>query len=310
MTTKELKNIQSSILQRLKNYSDEKQEDYGLTLSRFAIERFLYRLSLSEYSQQFVLKGAQLFQIWTNTPYRSTRDLDLLKYGSEDISELVRIFQSICNTQTDSQDGIEFLAETVRGETIRNHDEYKGVRMKLEYRIGKTGQLMQIDIGFGDIITPRAKGILFPTILDMPKPTVLSYSRESVIAEKVEAMVRFGIANSRMKDFFDIHKLSEDFDFDGKNLKRAIKSTFTRRGTKVPDEVPLAFTREFTNDELKQAQWKGFLRKNALENKLSESNFEKVIDGIKNFIFPIIQAVKNDNKFESKWEPSKGWICR
>ena len=155
-----LNNIQSSILQRLKNYSDEKHEDYGLTLSRFAIERFLYRLSISDYKQQLVLKGAQLFHTWTKTPYRPTRDLDLLRFGSADISELVLIFQSICKVQTDSQDGIEFLADTVRVETIRDQDEYQGVRIKLEYRIGRAGQFMQIDVGFGDIITPSAKDIL------------------------------------------------------------------------------------------------------------------------------------------------------
>ena len=273
MSKEEIKNIHASILQRLKNYSDKKQEDYGLTLSRYAIERLLYRLSRSEHADQFVLKGAQLFSLWLDSPHRPTRDVDLLRYGTVDVDELVRIFQDICRIRINVQDGIEFLSEAVRGEAIRDQAEYDGIRIKLEYRIGSTGQFMQIDVGFGDAITPPASKIEFPSILDMPSATLKSYSRETMIAEKVEAMVSLGIANSRMKDFFDVYLLSQDFEFDGEILRAAIESTFARRKTTIPKETALAFTKEFSNDPTKQKQWVVF-SKRAIG--LSKVGFEQV----------------------------------
>ena len=308
MSKEELKNIHASILHRLKNYSEEKRENFGLTISRYAIERLLYRLSMTKYSNQFVLKGAQLFRIWSDKSYRPTRDLDLLCFGSPDIPELERIFRQVCKEKTDVQDGIEYLAETVCGEVIREDNEYDGVRIKLEFRIGRTGEFMQIDISFGDILNPPAKEIQFPSILKMPSAKLKSYSRESVIAEKVEAMVSLGITNSRMKDFFDVWKLSQDSGYDGKVLKKAIRSTFKRRRTEIPDNIPLAFTAEFANNHLKQAQWKAFLRKINPDKEISERNFETVIKSISEFIFPLFQAIYRLQKFDSKWIPKKGWI--
>jgi len=308
MSKEELKNIPASILQRLKNFSEGKQKNFGLTLSNYAIERFLYRLSISKYASQFVLKGAQLFRIWSDKSYRPTRDLDLLRFGSPDIPELERIFREVCKVKTDVQDGIEYLAETVRGEAIREGDEYDGVRIKLEFRIDRTGEFMQIDIGFGDILNPPAKEAQFPSILKMPSAKLKSYCREGVIAEKVEAMISLGVANSRMKDFFDIWRLSEDFEYDGKVLQKAIQATFKRRETEIPDKVPIVFTPEFANNPSKQVQWKAFLRKITPEKEISEGNFEIVIKSISEFIFPVFQAINRLQEFERKWAPKKGWI--
>jgi predicted nucleotidyltransferase component of viral defense system len=304
MSKKEITNVPASILQRLKNYSDEKQEDYGLILSRYAIERLLYRLSKSKCADQFVLKGAQLFHLWADTPYRPTRDVDLLKYGYADVDEIVRTFQDICRIQINVQDGIEFLSETVRGKVIRDQAEYNGIRIKLKYCIGSTGQFMQIDVGFGDAVTPPASEIKLPSILNMPSAILKSYSRETVVAEKVEAMVSLGIANSRMKDFFDVYKLSQDFSFDGKNLRAAIESTFARRKTVIPGETVKVFTKEFSDDPTKRTQWKAFLRRTG---GLLEVDFEQVIRAIADFVTPVFQAISNSKEFNSTWKAKYGW---
>lgn len=301
MSNDKKKNITASILQRLKNYSEARKEDRGLTLTNYAIERFLYRLSISKYTDQFVLKGAQLFRIWTETSYRPTRDLDLLRFGSPDITELQKIFQDICNIETEVEDGIIYLAETVKGEVIREENEYDGVRVKLKYRIGRTGEVMQVDIGFGDVVSPPATVIQFPSILEMPSPNFRAYCRDTVIAEKVEAMVSLGYANSRMKDFYDVYKLSKEFDFDGKTLKESIELTFDKRKTDIPNKSPLAFTREFFDDPIKQTQWNAFLKKNSLES----ITLTQVVEIIKIFIEPIFTAISNSDDYNSTWSPNR-----
>ena len=289
MTESEKKNITASILQKLKNYSESQKEDRGLTITNYAIERFLYRFSLSRYAPQFVLKGAQLFRLWIDAPYRPTRDLDLLCFGNPDIPELEGIFRQVCNVETKVHDGIIFLAETVRGEVIREENEYDGVRIKLEFRIGRAGEFMQIDIGFGDAVSPPATEIQFPSILQMPPANFKAYARDTVIAEKVEAMVRFGYANSRMKDFYDVYKLSKEFGYDGIRLKDAIQSTFIRRKTDIPDKPPLAFTKEFSQDPLKQTQWNAFIKRNSLET----IDLPQVVEAITACINPVFIAIRN-----------------
>jgi predicted nucleotidyltransferase component of viral defense system len=298
-----MKNIPASILQRLKNYSQARKEDRGLTLSNYAIERFLYRLSISEYSDQFVLKGAQLFRVWTDDPYRPTRDLDLLRFGSPDISELEGIFRDICGIGGEVEDGIVFLPETVRGQAIREENQYDGVRIKLEFRIGRTGQFMQIDIGFGDSVNPPAKAIQFPCMLEMPAPNFKAYCRETTVAEKVEAMVSLGFANSRMKDFYDVYKLAEGFDFDGIILKDAIKLTFEKRGTSIPNETPLALTKEFFENSAKQMQWNAFINKNSLEAVA----FSSVVEKIRVFIEPVFSAINNFGDYDFTWRSGGSW---
>ena len=303
MSKHEKKNISASVLQKLKNYSQARKEDRGLTLANYAIERFLYRLSISECGDQFVLKGAQLFRIWTNEPYRPTRDLDLLRFGNPDIPELEKIFQGVCDIESKVEDGIVFLSETVRGQAIREENQYDGVRIKLEFRIGRTGQFMQIDIGFGDAVNPPAVVIQFPCILEMPAPNFRAYRRETTIAEKIEAMVSLGFVNSRMKDFYDVYKLAEEFDFDGKILKEAIRLTFEKRKTPIPHEPPLAFTKEFFEDSTKQTQWNAFINKNSLK----PVSFPSVIEKIKTFIEPVFLAINNSSTYDSTWNSGGNW---
>ena len=304
MSKSEKKNITASILQRLKNYSEARKEDRGLTITNYAIERFLYRISISKYAPQFVLKGAQLFRFWTGESYRPTRDLDLLHLGNPDISELERIFHQVCNVETNVPDGIIFLAETVKGEVIREENEYDGIRIKLEFRIGRTGEFMQIDIGFGDAVSPPATEIQFPSILEMPSANFNAYARETVVAEKIEAMVHLGYANSRMKDFYDVYRLSKEFHYDGTRLKDTIQLTFIRRKTEIPHKPPLAFTEEFSGDPQKRTQWNAFIKKNSLEF----IDFTQVVERIAVYMNPIFITIGESKDYLLKWQPEKGWI--
>jgi len=231
-------------------------------------------------------------------------DVDLLRFGSPDIAGLEKTFREICDVETDFEDGIVYLAETVRAEVIREENEYDGIRIKLEFRIGRTGQSLQVDIGFGDSVNPDAMEIQFPSILEMPSPNLRAYCQETAISEKVEAMVKLGYVNSRMKDFYDVDKLSREFDFDEKILKDAIQSTFEKRKTSIPNEPPLSFTSEFSGDSVKQTQWNAFLRKNSLES----IPFTQVVERIKAFIMPMFSAINESKDNDSKWSPNKGWI--
>ena len=251
-----------------------------------------------------LLKGTQLFRLWADNLYRPTRDVDLLRYGSADTAELIHIFQKICKTAINVQDGIAFLSETVRAETIRDQAEYDGIRIKLKYHIGSSGQFIQVDVGFGDVVTPPASKTKLPSILNMPPATIKTYSRETVVAEKVESMVSLGIANSRMKDFFDVYLLSRNFEFDGQILQEAIESTFTRRNTAIPKETTLAFTKEFSEDLTKQTQWKAF---SGRTEGLLEVGLDQVVQGIAEFVTPIFRAINNAEEHTLTWKTKDGW---
>jgi hypothetical protein len=224
------KNISASVRQKLKNIALTQREDFQAILTRYALERFLYRLSQSEEGDKFVLKGALLFTIWSKQPHRATRDMDLLGFGENSPSYLQVIFQNICRLEVQS-DGLEFNSEQVNCQLIKADQEYEGVRVNLLGNLTdtKTRISLQIDVGFGDAICHAPVKLQFPTILDFPAPKISTYPRESVIAEKFQAMVILGIANSRMKDFYDLWFLASNFEFDGQLLSRAIQMTFERR---------------------------------------------------------------------------------
>lgn len=182
-----VKNVGASVRQRLSNLARGRDEDFNLILSRYAIERLLYRISQSQYADEFILKGAQLFSLWIGKPHRITRDLDLLRKGNPTISQLEAIFRSICKQSVAEPDGIEFLAETVRGDEIRGKENYHGVRIRLAYHLAGAKDTVQIDVGFGDAVTPAPKMVEFPSLLDFPAPRLKAYSREAMIAEKFQA---------------------------------------------------------------------------------------------------------------------------
>lgn len=229
-------NAAASIKAKLTNQAREKGEELQNLLMRFAVERFLYRLSISEHKEAFLLKGAALFAFWFDEPHRPTKDLDLLGSGAGDIPTLEKTVREIC--RIDGEDGLQFLADSVKGEKIREEAFYGGVRVTLTAMLERARIPVQVDVGFGDAVTPQAVKEILPTILDLlPAPRVKVYPKETVVAEKFEAMVKFGIANSRMKDFWDINYLIREFDFDGALLQKAIRATFPSRQTPFPENL-------------------------------------------------------------------------
>jgi predicted nucleotidyltransferase component of viral defense system len=214
MTRGGLKNLTASVRARLMNLARQGREDFGEVLSRYARERLLYRLSASDYRERFVLKGALLFSYWAGAPHRPTRDLDLLGRGEPDMALLEEAFRDICRAEVEP-DGLAFLEDSVRGERIKEEEEYEGVRLRLTAALGNARIPLQVDVGFGDAVVPAPEEVAFPTLLGMPAPQLKAYRRETVVAEKFEAMVKLGMLNSRMKDFYDVWELSQKIRLRG-----------------------------------------------------------------------------------------------
>ena len=259
-------NVSASVRARLLKLSKERKEDHQLLLVRYANERLLHRLSLSPHAEQFVLKGAALFTLWTGRAHRATRDLDLLGFGDPAESRMRQVFADVIRMPVDD-DAVVFDSASLQVGPIREDQDYGGVRVELEARIGNAKLRLQVDVGFGDAVTPNAELVAFPPLLDFPAPRVRAYPKETVIAEKVEAMVQLGMANSRMKDFFDVMVLAGMYPFDGALLVRAFRATFERRGTPLPESRPVAWTPAFVVDPTKQTQWTAFLRKSGATNR-------------------------------------------
>jgi predicted nucleotidyltransferase component of viral defense system len=298
------RNVAASVRQRLLNLSRDRGEDFGLLLTRYGLERVMYRLSLSGHREQFVLKGAMLFALWADDPHRPTRDLDLLGHGTIDTRRLEQVFSEVIGVEVED-DGLEFLSETVRGERIREDEEYEGVRVRLEARLAAARIKVQIDVGFGDVVTPAPEETEYPVLLDFPAPRLRAYPRETVVAEKFEAMVKLGIANSRMKDFYDLWVMARDFEFDGALLSRAIKATFERRGTALPTDVPLALSDEFSEDPGKKTQWAAFLRRLGRDaGGISLADVTKVLS---EFLMPPASVAARAETSDRSWPPAGPW---
>jgi len=302
---KAVTNIAASVGQKLRNIARERNEDFALVLTKFGLERLLFRLSQSTDRDLFVLKGALLFELWTHERYRATRDADLLARGDNTPKRLADVFRDVCNIAV-VDDGLRFDTETVKAERITEDADYQGVRVTFMGYLENARIPIQIDIGFGDVVTPAPAEAEFPTLLDFPAPKLLAYPRESVIAEKFEAMVKLGIANSRMKDFYDLWKLSRDFVFDGLLLSEAVKKTLERRKTDLPTEkMPVAFTEEFYQDEVKQKQWKGFCEKN--RRYIRDLSLREMCIVIAEFLMPVVDAIAKGKLLREQWNPPGPW---
>lgn len=283
---KEVKNLGASVRARLLRISKDKGQTFELILTRYAIERLLYRLAQSRHAERFVLKGAMLLMAWFDEPYRPTRDLDLLGFGDPGPEELLGIFREVLSTRV--QDGVHFDADGVRIDRIREDNRYGGRRLRATAEIGDARIAVNVDVGFGDATVPNAEALDYPVLLDMPIPRLRGYARETVVAEKFQAMVALGTVNSRLKDYYDLWILSRSFDLDRARLARAIAATFARRETAIPDEIPDALTPAFAKLAAKQQQWEAFKRDVAVD----PGSLHNVVGTLEAFLMPAAAAAR------------------
>ena len=298
------KDIAASVRARLLNLAKQRKEDFDFILRQFVIQRVLYRLSASDYADQFLLKGALLFWIWNQEFHRPTIDIYLLGFGSNDIKDLQQLFNTVCAIA--AEDGLEFDLSSIKANEIKKDEEYQGVRVTGLAKLTKARIKFQIDIGFGDAVTPGPETAELPSFLDFPEPELQVYPIYTVVAEKFQAMVELDLANSRIKDFYDIWILMGQVDFDGEMLAKAITATFERRNTEFEDAPPNVFTESFKIHEIKQVQWKAFLNKNRLESELT---FSKIIAELQTFLDPVYRSCQTKDFLMKRWSAiDKSWI--
>lgn len=258
------RNLAASIRARLKQHADERKQDFNLTLTQYGLERLLYRLSVSRHASNYLLKGALLFSLWYDQPHRPTRDADLLGFGPDDIDTAVSAFEEIC--QIAVEDGIAFDLASLKGSVIRKEAGYGGVRIDLQAKLDSARIALQVDIGFGDAVTPAPESMSYPVMLaELPAPRLRSYPKYTVVAEKFHAICLLGMANTRMKDYFDLLILLSEDDLDATQLHRAVGATFERRRMAMPASLPSGLSDAFAQDAAKQRQWIAFLKKNRLD---------------------------------------------
>jgi hypothetical protein len=299
-----LRNLVASVRHRLLELARKRGEDFQIVLTHYAIERLIYRLSCSDHRDQFILKGAMLFQVWPDQPHRPTRDLDLLGKGEPSLERVARVFREVCEVPV-QDDGLSFTAASVNAERIREDQIYEGVRVKCLAHLGQARIDLQIDVGFGDAVVPRPIKVIYPALLDFPAPTIRAYRWPTVVAEKFQAMVALGIANSRMKDFFDLWLLANNMSFDGPGLCRAIQATFRRRKTPLPMEPPLALTPAFGTDVSKVKQWEAFVKRGKLH--VGDVTLEQVCTILNRFLLPPAKAFAAREPFPALWPPAGPW---
>jgi predicted nucleotidyltransferase component of viral defense system len=298
------KNIQASIHQRLLNVSKQSGRPFNDVAMYYAIERFLYRLARSRHAENIVLKGGLLLRVWEVSATRVTRDIDLLGKLSNDPGQIREIVRELCRVEVED-DGLTFDPDTVTTARIAEDADYEGVRAGFQGRFGKMPLAMQIDFGFSDVVTPRPEPITYPSVLDHPPARLMAYNRETVVAEKFEAMVKLGELNSRMKDFFDVYVLAQHFAFEGLEVADAIRATFERRGT-APESRPVCFGDEFSASESKTQQWAAFLKTSRVDQ--APAQFPEVIAFITGFLGPVAASLANRQAFDSRWPAGGPWI--
>lgn len=298
----------ASVRQRLLNQARTGEgQDFQRLLVRYAIERLLYRLSQSAAKKRFVLKGAMLFAVWAKTPFRSTGDLDLLGSGSNEPDTLRKAFAEICR-QSVPDDGLAFDHASIRVEALREDEEYQGARIRLDAKLGTAVIPLQVDIGFGDVVHPAPKIVEYPSLIaELPAARLRAYPPETVIAEKLEAAVRFDALTSRLKDHYDIWALSRSFRFDKAILAAAIAKTFKRRGSVLPVRLPAPFTVAFAVVPIHAAQWRAFLHRTS--PVLAPPPFAELIAEIRDFLEPVLDELGDrPRKPRGTWNPGKGWV--
>ena len=305
MTKRGTTNIAASVHQRLLNLAKSGGRPFNELLVYYAIERFLYRLSISRHAESFVLKGALTLLVWKTPVTRPTRDIDLLGRTSNDLKAIRVLMAEVCQ-QAVGDDGLIFDPASVTTDRIAEDADYEGVRASFEGKLGNARIAMQIDIGFSDVITPAPVAITYPVMLDQPAPQLMAYNRETAVAEKLEAMVSLGELNTRMKDFFDVWLMARSFDFDGRVLTQAVTGTFGRRHTPV-EVSPACFAATFTQNPVKATQWTAFVRNSKLADV--PTGFADVVAVVAGFARPVLEAVAGNHDLAMKWQHPGPWVA-
>lgn len=296
-------NLAASVHARLQNQARATNRPFQELLQYYAMERFLYRLSQTPHRSRFVLKGALMLYVWDAPLARATKDVDLLGRLDNSLENLGRVVREMCAAEVEA-DTMVFEPDTVKTERIKEDADYEGVRVRFVGFLGKARVAMQIDIGFGDVVTPGAETITYPTLLDFPAPQLAGYPRETVVAEKFQAIVYLSTLNSRMKDFYDVWLLASQSAFDGALLVRAIAATFANRGTAI-DVAPIAFTPDFTEQASTLSQWTAFRSK--LPNTECPETLAEVVMFLAEFLMPVARACAEGKRFDQRWSPGGPW---
>lgn len=279
-------NVAASVRARLLNVARAQGVDFNQVLVRFALERILYRMTQSPHADRFLLKGALLFTLWYDMPHRATRDADLLGFGASDLDSVAQAFRDIAAVSVD--DGIVFDPASVTVEEIRKEAGYGGVRVMIAGDLARVRCKTQIDVGFGDAVTPAPVDSVYPVLLDdLPAPRLRVYPKYTVIAEKLHAIALLGMTNSRLKDYFDLSVLLDRETLDTDLLAQAIKATFERRGMSAPASLPVGLTDEFADDASRQALWLAFLRK----NDLALEPLPAIVGKLRVSLMPVLQSL-------------------
>ncbi|HOW43166.1 MAG TPA: nucleotidyl transferase AbiEii/AbiGii toxin family protein [Candidatus Omnitrophota bacterium] len=301
---KELKNIEASIKARLKNKAQETNRPFAEVMQYYGMERFLYRFSKSKYADKFILKGALLFAVWQIPDRRTTLDIDFLARFDNEVATIEKVMKDVCETSVDP-DGLKFDSQTVKGVKIKEDADYEGVRVKFTGFLDRAEIPMQIDVGFGDIVYPKTKVIDYPVILDFPKPHLNGYPQESVISEKFEAMIKLGLLNSRMKDFYDIWLMTRQFEFKGASIASAIKKTFNNRKTDIPNDKPLFADEIYDEKSDRQTLWNAFVKKGDIQH--APETLSATAKEIERFLIEPVIAISENVAFDKTWTSPKGW---
>jgi hypothetical protein len=303
--TKKPTNIAASVHARLLQISKERIEDFNLTIQRYAMERFLYRLGKSDHRNRLILKGAMLFTLWGGPVYRPTRDLDFSGTKVIDIPEILALFRYICEIGVED-DGLVFDGESLSAEPIRDDTEHGGIRTRFSATLGPARIRMQIDVGFGDAIEPPPESVEYPTLLDFPAPGILAYPKEAAVAEKIHAWVDIGDRNSRLKDLYDLHEMLNCFRFEGDRITRSIAATFKQRNMNIDAEMPAALTPRFFRDSIRRDHWLSYLSRNHLPDALAD--LAVVGELLMSFINPVWSSMAEGSEFKLVWEPGGPWM--
>jgi hypothetical protein len=297
------RDLGASVRQRLLNQARREGRPFQELLQYFAMERFLYRLAQSRCADRFILKGALLLTAWRAPMSRPTIDIDLAGRTSNDLDHVRSLMADVCRVKT-TPDGIEFDEDSVEVARIAENADYEGMRVRFRATVARARIPMQVDIGFGDVITPPPTEVEYPALLDFPCPVLRAYPKETVIAEKLETLTVLGLLNSRMKDYYDLALLSRLYSFDGQLVIKAIVATFHHRGTKIEAE-PVGLTDAFWSDPARAAQWRAFLRRSRFPE--GPGGLQVLVSEVRRFAFPPLSAAAGEKPFEARWRAGGPW---